>query len=336
MGKGREADWGSGGLWVALELLKQPVHAAIQREADHVGTGEADFVGSGVDLLVELFRDLEGNPFGGTLLGLLCRAHIRNVVKMTTRARINVVKMTSFGYIKGMSEPDSTPVKKVSAPIRMEPALAAKVAEAVNQTGLSQAEIMRLALAIGLEDLRRVGYDLPSLVSTSARPDLEATVRRSNLTVVPSARVAETDEQLGGTLRGAGHGFFITRRGSVAAGGKSSAHLVEEEIPAGRKYSTGHYALRVIGQSMEPTIPDGSTIVVRAWTEGHPKKGTIVVYDDGYGTTLKVYDTQKVPDPEEPGKLGKVPILRSINPAFPDVETIEGGRITAEFVEVLQ
>jgi hypothetical protein len=33
--------------------------------------------------------------------------------------------------------------------------------------------------------------------------------------------------------------------------------------------------------------------------------------------------------------MGKVPVLRSINPEFPDVETIEGGRIVAVFVEVL-
>lgn len=148
---------------------------------------------------------------------------------------------------------------------------------------------------------------------------------------LPSARVTEEPA----TFAAEGKVLFITQRGSVAAGGKSSVDVLEEEIPAGKKYPKDHYALRVLGQSMEPTIPDGSLIVVKSWREGYPKKGTIVVYNDGYGTTLKVYDTMKAEDPENPGSLGKVPALRSINPEFPDVEPIEGGRIDATFVEIL-
>ena len=218
-----------------------------------------------------------------------------------------------------MSEPDSTPVKKVSAPIRMDPALQAKVSEAVELTGLSQAEIMRLALAIGLEDLKRVNYDIPALISQSARPDLEATARRGSLTVVPAEAPA----------------FYITRRGSVAAGGRSSADVTEEEMPVGKSYAKECYALRVLGHSMEPKIPDGSTIVVKTWKDGYPKKGTVVVYNDGHGATLKVYDTEKRDDPENPGSLGKVPVLRSLNPEYTDVEPLEGGKIDAVLVEVL-
>lgn len=33
--------------------------------------------------------------------------------------------------------------------------------------------------------------------------------------------------------------------------------------------------------------------------------------------------------------MGNVPVLRSINKAFPEVQTLEGGKIDAEFVEVL-
>lgn len=129
--------------------------------------------------------------------------------------------------------------------------------------------------------------------------------------------------------------IYLTRRGSVAAGGRSSADVTEEEMPVGKTYPKDHYALRVLGQSMEPKIPDGSTIVVKMWRDGYPKKGTVVVYNDGHGATLKVYDTEKREDPENAGHKVKVPVLRSLNPEYPDVEPIEGGKIDAVLVEVL-
>ena len=130
--------------------------------------------------------------------------------------------------------------------------------------------------------------------------------------------------------------FVITRHGSVAAGGKSSADVEETEIPVGKQYKSDHYALRVLGRSMEPTIPDGSIIIVKAFKDqGFPRRGSIVVYNDGYGTTLKVFDYEKAKGDEEHARLGKIPVLKSINPEFPDVEPLEGGRIDAVFVEVL-
>jgi transcriptional regulator with XRE-family HTH domain len=129
----------------------------------------------------------------------------------------------------------------------------------------------------------------------------------------------------------------IIRRGSVAAGGKSSADVEEEDMPSSKNYPSTHYALRVLGQSMEPTIPDGSLIVVKAFKDqGFPKKGSIVVYNDGYGATLKLFDYRKAEEGDEHQRLGKIPVLKSINPDFPDVETLEGGRIDAVFVEILE
>jgi len=58
--------------------------------------------------------------------------------------------------------------KQVSAPIRMSPALLAKVTEASRLTGMSQADVLRLCLAIGLEDLKKVKFDLAKLVSDVA------------------------------------------------------------------------------------------------------------------------------------------------------------------------
>ena len=60
--------------------------------------------------------------------------------------------------------------KKVSSPIRIDPELEAKIEEAARLTGFSKADVMRLAMRIGLEDLRRINYDLPSVVLDAAKP----------------------------------------------------------------------------------------------------------------------------------------------------------------------
>ena len=59
--------------------------------------------------------------------------------------------------------------KKVSAPIRMSPELLEKVQIASEKTGISQADILRLCLSIGLEDLRRINYDIPGSILNAAR-----------------------------------------------------------------------------------------------------------------------------------------------------------------------
>ena len=60
------------------------------------------------------------------------------------------------------------PKKNTPASLRMPDDLLAKVEKAMLMTGLSQAEILRLCLAIGLEDLRRAEYDIPSAVVDKA------------------------------------------------------------------------------------------------------------------------------------------------------------------------
>lgn len=63
--------------------------------------------------------------------------------------------------------------KKVSAPIRMDPELLEKVKMASKKTGLAQADVMRLCLAIGLEDLKRVDYDLAKVIAEAANQQRE-------------------------------------------------------------------------------------------------------------------------------------------------------------------
>jgi predicted DNA-binding protein len=59
--------------------------------------------------------------------------------------------------------------KKVSAPIRMTPEMLAKVQLASEKTGISQADILRLCVSIGLEDLRRINYDLSTAILDASR-----------------------------------------------------------------------------------------------------------------------------------------------------------------------
>lgn len=134
---------------------------------------------------------------------------------------------------------------------------------------------------------------------------------------------------------------WIDLHGGVAAGSPIASSLVPEPIPATKPYPDDHYALRVFGDSMAPRINDGDTIVVRAKTEaGYPKKGTVVVYSDGAGSTLKVFGYRKksgheIESGEEITNFGLVPVLSSLNPAFPGVQTMDGGKIDAIYVETL-
>jgi hypothetical protein len=55
-------------------------------------------------------------------------------------------------------------------PLAIDPELDATITEAAQKLGLPKSEVMRLALAIGLEDLRKIDFNLARLVSDAARP----------------------------------------------------------------------------------------------------------------------------------------------------------------------
>ena len=116
--------------------------------------------------------------------------------------------------------------------------------------------------------------------------------------------------------------------GNIAAGGLMDGSIDSAfEVQTAKKYPAGHYALRVNGPSMEPTIFDGSLVVVKEYKETElPKVGSIVVYYDGRGVTLKRL-----------AKVGEDYALSSDNPKFSDIEPMPGeGSISALFVEVLE
>lgn len=173
---------------------------------------------------------------------------------------------------------------------------------------------------------RTRGHDRPAMAIAEEPPALPAAGRSSSSKVASPAGAP------------AHSGFWIDLRGGVAAGAPISGHLVEEPVAVRKSWPDDHYALRVFGQSMEPKIPDGSLIVVRRWPaeKGTPRKGTIVVYSDGTGSSLKEFGYRKAKPGErsEADAMGNLPVLRSLNPAFPEVQTLEGGKIDAVLVEV--
>lgn len=132
------------------------------------------------------------------------------------------------------------------------------------------------------------------------------------------------------------HGFWIDLAGGVAAGSPIASDAPHEPIRSPKNFDAGHYALRVFGQSMEPRIPDGAVIVVKRLAEGtFPKKSSIVVYSDAYGLSLKELGYRAARADEEANAFGKVAVLKSLNPRFPDVQTIDSGRLEAVWVETL-
>ncbi len=118
----------------------------------------------------------------------------------------------------------------------------------------------------------------------------------------------------------------LTVAGNIAAGGLMEGDTIPYTIKSYRKDPKGAYALRVCGYSMDPPIPNDSLIVVSPWKESRkPKIGSIVVYSDERGVTLKKLEK----------KEGKY-ILVSTNPEFPDIEPLDGGKITAVYVRTIR
>lgn len=120
--------------------------------------------------------------------------------------------------------------------------------------------------------------------------------------------------------------------GNIAAGGLQAGDTIPYHIKANRPLGKDEYVLRVEGKSMEPVIMDGSLVVMRKHTiPPVPKLGTIVEYFDERGVTLKKLGRRKNP---ETGKQEY--ILKPLNPAFGDIEPMDGGKISGVYVETLE
>lgn len=119
--------------------------------------------------------------------------------------------------------------------------------------------------------------------------------------------------------------------GNIAAGGLQAGDTIPYHITANRPLGKDEYVLRVEGKSMEPTIKDGALVIMRKHTiPPIPKPGTIVEYYDERGVTLKKLARKKNP------KTGKMDyVLHPLNPKFGDIEPMDGGKISALYVETL-
>lgn len=120
--------------------------------------------------------------------------------------------------------------------------------------------------------------------------------------------------------------------GNIAAGNLADGDTIPQDIRLYRELEKGEYLLRVNGHSMEPSIPDGSVVIMKKYTiPPIPKPGTIVQYHDERGVTLKKLVRRKNP---ETGKMEYT--LHPINPDFGDIEPMDGGKISGIYVETLE
>lgn len=120
--------------------------------------------------------------------------------------------------------------------------------------------------------------------------------------------------------------------GNTAAGKPADGGTSPQEIFINRPLERGEYVLRVNGKSMEPKIPDGSLVIVKKYEDYlFPKIGTLVVYSEGNDYTLKKLAKRKNPETGETEY-----VLKSINPAYKDVEPIAEGKISGVYVETLK
>lgn len=119
--------------------------------------------------------------------------------------------------------------------------------------------------------------------------------------------------------------------GNIAAGALEAGDSIPQDIRIYRPLKKGEYLLRVNGHSMEPVIADGSVVIMRKHTiPPMPKVGTIVEYNDERGVTLKKLARHKDP---ETGKINYV--LQPLNPVFDDIQPMDGGKISAIYIETI-
>jgi hypothetical protein len=137
---------------------------------------------------------------------------------------------------------------------------------------------------------------------------------------------------------------------SAAAGAFSDPQHVQDDgwewvaIDPGRRLRNGMFVARVVGKSMEPTIPDGAWCLFSAPVQG-TRQGKIVLVmlrdatdpESNQRYTVKRYESQKTGDTEE-WRHATI-TLKPINPDFPPIvlTDVDEGRleVIAELLDVL-
>ncbi|MDQ7780951.1 MAG: S24 family peptidase, partial [Planctomycetota bacterium] len=136
----------------------------------------------------------------------------------------------------------------------------------------------------------------------------------------------------------------------IAAGGFSDTQVLNEATwvapNTSRKLARGMFVAKVIGKSMEPTIPDGAYCLFRSPVEGS-RNGRIVLVqhreihdpETAGSFTVKRYESVKAPD--KTGAVGRPQVrLHPLNPVFEPIEISPSDedevQVVAEFIEALK
>lgn len=191
----------------------------------------------------------------------------------------------------------------------------------------------RLVLEISEEQMRR--YEVAAsekgvplrrwLTELADEAAAEHRLRTGHIPFIPLV------EQLPASGGHAGHRYSAQIVGNIAAGSLTESDTIPSTIYMERPLDRNEYVVRVEGKSMEPLIMDGTLVVMRRHTASSiPKPGTIVEYNDGRGVTLKKLIRK---ENAETGKMEYV--LQPVNPAFKDIDPIDGGSISGVYVETL-
>lgn len=118
--------------------------------------------------------------------------------------------------------------------------------------------------------------------------------------------------------------------GNIAAGDLMAGDAIPYEVDVYRPLDKDEYILRVEGHSMEPEIENGSLVIMRKYTAPPvPSVNTIIQYHDERGVTLKKLGIRDVDGKPEY-------VLHAINPDFPEITPMDGGCISAIYVETIR
>jgi len=174
---------------------------------------------------------------------------------------------------------------------------------------------------------KRLGLSFSAFVEMAIRAELQ---RRQKY-------IEATFEQMQPELSAAiSKAFHLPYHGTVAAGlPAGSSELADETYPVADRdhYDPAiHFVVRVHGESMEPTYPDGSHIVCRKLRDGeYATKGQDVVCADANGVYFKRLVYQK-DGPKDDAPRKARPRLVSINPDYPEVVPVTDCPIVAVVV----
>lgn len=193
-------------------------------------------------------------------------------------------------------------------------------------------DLSEISVTLSERDIEEI-YNTAEELKLSIDTFVNMLIRKANMRLVTKElKEVPTFAELPSAKIISDESYNLVVIGNIAAGGLQPGDTIPYHVRANRPLGKDEYALRVEGKSMEPVIMDGSLIIMKRHTVPPiPKAGTIVEYNDERGVTLKKLARRKNP---ETGEMEYV--LHPLNPAFGDIEPMDGGKISAVYVETLE